>query len=95
MAFEAKKYEFENTTFTIDDIWKRQEERNKLFEVFDQAVTVQNDYWIEKGRREEITAFGSDSDKEAKVRDALATEVCLISLFYLKKNKKEFIIILL
>lgn len=74
MAFEAKKYEFEATVYTLDDIIKRQEDRNQLFEVFDQAVVVQNDYWSEKGRKEEMLAFGNDSDKEAKIRDVLSTE---------------------
>lgn len=74
MAFEAKKYEFENTVFTVDDIWKRQEERNCLFEVFDAAVVVQNEYWVEKGRKEEFAAFGSDADRESRVKDVLATE---------------------
>jgi hypothetical protein len=57
MAYEAKKYEFENTVFTVDDMLKRQEERNHLFEVFDSAVVVQNEYWVEKGRKEEISEF--------------------------------------
>jgi hypothetical protein len=40
MAYEAKKYEFENNLWTPDDLWRRQEERNGLFAVFDQAVEV-------------------------------------------------------
>jgi hypothetical protein len=75
MAFEAKKYEFESAVYTLDDLLTRQEERNRLFEVFDQAVAVQDEYWAEKGRKEETLAFGNDVDKEAKVRDVLATEV--------------------
>jgi hypothetical protein len=75
MAFEAKKYEFEATVYTLDDLLKRQEDRNQLYEVFDQAVVVQENYWIEKGRREETLAFGSESDREAKVKDVLSKEV--------------------
>jgi hypothetical protein len=75
MAYEAKKYEFEATVYTTDDLLKRQEDRNQLYEVFDQAVAVQDSYWIEKGRREETLAFGNESDREAKVRDALSKEV--------------------
>jgi hypothetical protein len=75
MAFEAKKYEFEATVYTLDDLLMRQEDRNRLFDVFDQAVSVQDEYWVEKGRKEETLAFGNESDREAKVRDVLATEV--------------------
>jgi hypothetical protein len=38
-------------------------------------VQVQKDFWVEKGRREEIQAFGTDEDKAARVKDFLATEV--------------------
>mmetsp|Transcript_5083 Transcript_5083/g.7771 ORF Transcript_5083/g.7771 Transcript_5083/m.7771 type:complete len:555 (+) Transcript_5083:155-1819(+) len=74
MAFEAKKYQFESMHFGLDDIWARQEERNAVYEVFDEAVAVQNRYWEERGRKEEFTAYGSESDREARIRDVLRTE---------------------
>ena len=39
------------------------------------TAQVTNQYWVEKYRKQDFQAFGTDEDREARIQDYLLTEV--------------------
>lgn len=65
---------FANTVFSIGDEWERQEERSKLYALYDNAVYESAKYWSARDAKERDTMYSTDADKSARLADYLESE---------------------
>lgn len=77
MAVEAKKNQFAQMIFTTSNIMTRQEERNEIYNVLDKAIEITRLFWIEKYRKQDFQAFGTQADVEARISDYNKSETGL------------------
>ena len=74
-AYQARRKEFDNAQFTVDNVWERRELRLNLFTLLDEWNEASVIYWAKSDKTTIEHTMGTDADHDMRYLDFLATPV--------------------
>lgn len=81
--YAEKRAEFEQEEFLLEDIQRRHDMRQLMYELFDVSIEAAKEYWESKVRREIETMTTSETDHEARYQDYSKTpDAKMLHAFY-------------
>ena len=73
MALDTQRDNFEGRDYTVDNAYARHEDKQEMYETFDNFKKASDEYWEMKDEKELGLQIGTDEDHRARFNDLMKT----------------------